>query len=44
MHKLQIGVMGSATDLKYTKEIEQLAEEVGSVLKILKDKNERQGK
>ena len=29
MRKLQIGVMGSAADLKYTKEHERLAEEVG---------------
>ena len=27
--KIQIGVMGSCSDLKYTKEIEKLAEEVG---------------
>lgn len=27
--KLQIGVMGSAADLKYSPELEQLAEEVG---------------
>lgn len=27
--KLQIGVMGSAADLKYTKDIEKMAEEVG---------------
>lgn len=29
MKKLQIGVMGSAADLNYTKEIEELAEKVG---------------
>jgi uncharacterized protein (TIGR00725 family) len=29
MRKLQIGVMGSAADLKYAKEVEELAEEVG---------------
>lgn len=29
MRKLQIGVMGSAADLKYTKDTERLAEEVG---------------
>jgi len=27
--KLQIGVMGSAADLKYSKKIENLAEEIG---------------
>lgn len=30
--KYQIGVMGSAADLKYTKKIEQMAEEVGRLL------------
>lgn len=30
--KYQIGVMGSAADLKYTKKIEQLAEETGKLL------------
>lgn len=29
MRKIQIGVMGSAADLKYSKKIEKLAEEVG---------------
>jgi uncharacterized protein (TIGR00725 family) len=29
LRKMQIGVMGSASDLKYKKEIEKLAEEVG---------------
>lgn len=30
MRKLQIGVMGSAADLKYTKDLEQLAEDIGA--------------
>jgi len=30
--KYQIGVMGSAADLKYTKEIEKIAEEIGSLI------------
>lgn len=30
--KIQIGVMGSASDLKYTKENEQLAEKVGELI------------
>jgi uncharacterized protein (TIGR00725 family) len=30
--KIQIGVMGSCTDLNYSKELEQLAEEVGSYI------------
>jgi len=29
IRKLQIGVMGSAADLKYSQTLEQLAEEVG---------------
>lgn len=32
MRKLQIGVMGSAADLKYAKEIEALAEKVGELI------------
>lgn len=32
MRKLQIGVMGSAADLKYTKKIENLAETIGSLI------------
>lgn len=32
MKKLQIGVMGSAADLKYAKEIESFAEEVGELI------------
>ena len=32
MRKLQIGVMGSAADLNYTKELEQLAERVGELV------------
>ncbi|MFH0951898.1 MAG: hypothetical protein V1838_01780, partial [Patescibacteria group bacterium] len=30
--KFQIGVMGSAADLKYTKKIEQIAEEMGKLI------------
>lgn len=30
MRKLQIGVMGSAADLNYTKDLEQLAEDIGA--------------
>lgn len=30
--KLQIGVMGSATDIKYSKKLEQLAEELGKLI------------
>lgn len=30
--KIQIGVMGSAADLKYTKQIEQIAEEIGQLV------------
>ena len=30
--KLQIGVMGSAADLQYAKKIEQIAEEIGSLI------------
>jgi len=32
MKRLQIGVMGSAADLKYAKEIEKLAEKVGELI------------
>ena len=32
MRKLQIGVMGSAADLKYTKKIEEVAEKVGKLI------------
>lgn len=32
MRKLQIGVMGSAADLKYTKEIEKIAEKIGELI------------
>ncbi len=32
MRKLQIGVMGSAADLKYSKEIEQIAEKLGELV------------
>ena len=32
MKKLQIGVMGSAADLKYSKELEMLAEKVGELI------------
>ena len=30
--KLQIGVMGSAADLKYTKKVEQAAEKLGELI------------
>jgi len=32
MRRLQIGVMGSAADLNYSKEIEQLAEKIGELI------------
>ena len=32
MRKLQIGVMGSAADLKYTKEVEKIAERLGELV------------
>lgn len=32
MRKLQIGVMGSAADLKYSKEIEQIAGKIGELI------------
>ena len=32
MTKLHIGVMGSAADLKYTKEVEQIAERIGELI------------
>lgn len=32
MRKLQIGVMGSAADLKYTKKVEQIAERLGELV------------
>lgn len=32
MRKLQIGVMGSAADLKYSKETEKIAEEIGELI------------
>jgi len=32
MRKLQIGVMGSASDLKYTKEVEEMAEKLGELI------------
>ena len=32
MRKLQIGVMGSAADLKYTKTVEQIAERIGELI------------
>lgn len=32
MRKLQIGVMGSAADLKYAKDIEKIAEEIGALI------------
>lgn len=32
MRKLQIGVMGSAADLKYSKNIEKIAEEIGELI------------
>ncbi len=32
MRKLQIGVMGSAADLKYSKEVEQIAEKLGELI------------
>ena len=32
--KLQIGVMGSAADVKYTKKIEKIAEETGKIIEI----------
>lgn len=32
MSKIQIGVMGSASDLKYSKEAEKIAEEVGMLI------------
>lgn len=32
MRKLQIGVMGSTADLKYTKEVEQIAERLGELI------------
>lgn len=32
MRKLQIGVMGSAADLKYSKKVEQIAEKIGELI------------
>lgn len=32
MRKIQIGVMGSASDLKYSKKIEKIAEEIGGIV------------
>jgi len=32
MRKLQIGVMGSAADLKYSREVEQIAEQLGQLI------------
>ena len=32
MRKIQIGVMGSASDLKYSKKIEKIAEEIGELV------------
>ncbi len=32
MRKLQIGVMGSAEDLKYTKKLEEMAEKIGELI------------
>jgi hypothetical protein len=34
MRKFQIGVMGSASDLKYAKEVEQAAEKLGELVAL----------